>query len=51
MTREEMIGRVDNLLFAAGDALEIQTIATELIVDAEELERVLREEAERREAD
>ncbi|MBR4079350.1 MAG: SMC-Scp complex subunit ScpB [Christensenellaceae bacterium] len=51
MTREEMIGRTDNLLFAAGDALEIQTIATELIVDAELLENVLREEGERREAD
>jgi len=46
-----MIGRVDNLLFAAGDALEIQLIASELIVDAELLERVLHEEAERREAD
>lgn len=51
MTEQEMIGRVDNLLFAAGDALEIQTIATELIVDAEELERILREEAARRDAD
>ena len=51
MTREEMIGRTDNLLFAAGDALEIEAIASELIVDAELLESVLREEAARRDAD
>lgn len=51
MNREEIVGRVDNLLFAAGDALEISAIASELILDAEELEELLREEAERREQD
>lgn len=51
MNREEIIGRVDNLLFAAGDALEISAIASELILDAEKLEELLREEAQRREED
>lgn len=51
MNRKELIGRVDNLLFAAGDALEISAIAAELIVDAEALEETLREEAAQREQD
>ena len=51
MNKEEIIGRVDNLLFAAGDALEISVIASELILDAEKLEELLREEAQKREED
>ena len=51
MNKEEIIGRVDNLLFAAGDAVEIAAMAAELIIDPERLEEILREEAQKREAD
>lgn len=48
MNREEILGRVENILFAAGDSFEIARLAELLRLDAAELSIILDEEIKRR---
>lgn len=51
MNERELIGRLENLLFAAGDALPIGELAACFDSSEEELRAVVEKEAKRREAD
>lgn len=50
MKRDEVMGRLENILFAAGEAMEIRTLADVLEVEEEQLRQWLDEEIARREA-
>ncbi len=50
MEREEIIGRLECLLFVAGDSMELEELAACLGIDADQLAILVDEEAARREA-
>lgn len=48
MENKELIGRIENILFAAGDAIKIAALAEYFNMDALELEKVIDEETDNR---
>lgn len=48
MNKEEILGRVENILFAAGDSFEIARLAELLNISTSELSNMLDEDIERR---
>lgn len=50
MTHEQLIGKIENILFAAGDSMAISELARILGIPEAELEAALEVEQERREA-
>ena len=48
MQQSELIGRIENILFAAGDAIEISKLAEYFGMDEEQLGAIIDEECERR---
>ena len=49
MTHEQIIGTLENILFAAGDSMALSELADILDISQEELEAMLEEEGRRRE--
>ena len=49
MTHEQIIGTLENILFAAGDSMALSELAAILNISQEELEKLLEEEGRRRE--
>ena len=49
MTHEQIIGTLENILFAAGDSMALSELASILNLSQEELEAMLEEEERRRE--
>ena len=49
MTHEQIIGTLENILFAAGDSMALSELAAILKISQEELEEMLEEEGRRRE--
>lgn len=49
MTHEQIIGTLENILFAAGDSMALSELAAILKISQEELEELLEEEERRRE--